>query len=85
MLKEYLERRNGIVKELEKIQEGFSKAFEDIKDKKYNSTFKYLKKAAVESSEEEFIEFLDSKEVSSHEKLAAIMERTTTPLRPFEK
>ena len=72
MLKEYLERRNGMVKELEKIQEGFSKAFEDIKDKKYNSTFKYLKKAAVESSEEEFIEFLDSEEVSLHEKLAAI-------------
>lgn len=85
MLKEYLERRNGVVKELEKIREGFSKAFEDIKDKKYNSTFKYLKKAAVESSEEEFIEFLDSKEVSSYEKLAAIIERTTAPLRPFEK
>lgn len=85
MLKEYLERRNGMVKELEKIQEGFSKAFEDIKDKKCNSTFKYLKKAAVESSEEEFIEFLDSEEVSSHEKLAAIIERTTAPLRPFEK
>ena len=76
MLKEYLERRNGMVKEIEKIQEGFSKAFEDIKDKKHNSTFKYLKKAAVESSEEEFIEFLDSKEVSSYEKLAAIIERT---------
>lgn len=85
MLKEYLERRNGMVKELEKIQEGFSKAFEDIKDKKYNSTFKYLKKAAVESSEEEFIEFPDSKEVSSYEKLAAIIERTTAPLKPFEK
>lgn len=85
MLKEYLERRNGMVKELEKIREGFSKAFEDIKDKKYNSTFKYLKKAAVESSEEEFIEFLDSEEVSLHEKLAAIIERTTAPLRPFEK
>lgn len=85
MLKEYLERRNGMVKELENIQEGFSKAFEDIKDKKLNSTFKYLKKAVVESSEEEFIEFLDSKEVSSYEKLAAIIERTTAPLRPFEK
>lgn len=81
MLKEYLERRNGMVKELEKIQEGFSKAFEDIKDKKYNSTFKYLKKAAVESSEEEFIEFLDSKEVSSYEKLAAIIERTHSSIK----
>ena len=85
MLKEYLERRNGVMNELVEIQKGFSKAFEDIKDKKYNSTFKYLKKAAVESSEEEFIEFLDSKEVSSYEKLAAIIERTTAPLRPFEK
>ena len=85
MLKEYLERRNGMVKELEKIQEGFSKAFEDIEDKKFNSILKYLKKVAVEASEEEFIEFLDSKEVSSHEKLAAIIERTTAPLRPFEK
>ena len=85
MLKEYLERRNGMVNELVEIQKGFLKTFEDIKDKKYNSTFKYLKKAAVESSEEEFIEFLDSKEVSSHEKLAAIIERTTAPLRPFEK
>lgn len=81
MLKEYLERRNGMVKELEKIQEGFSKAFEDIKDKKHNSTFKYLKKAAVESSEEEFIEFLDSEEVSSHEKLAAIIERTRSSIK----
>lgn len=81
MLKEYLERRNGMVKELEKIQEGFSKAFEDIKDKKLNSTFKYLKKAAVESSEEEFIEFLDSKEVSSYEKLAAIIERTHSSIK----
>ena len=85
MLKEYLERRNGMVNELVEIQKGFLKTFEDIKDKKCNSTFKYLKKAAVESSEEEFIEFLDSKEVSSHEKLAAIIERTTAPLRPFEK
>lgn len=85
MLKEYLERRNSVMKELGKIQEGFSKAFEDIKDKKFESTLKYLKKAAVEASEEEFIEFLDSKEVFSHEKLAAIIERTTTPLRPFEK
>lgn len=85
MLKEYLERRNGMVKEIEKIQEGFSKAFEDIKDKKFKSILEYLKKAAVESSEEEFIEFLDSKEVSSYEKLAAIIERTTAPLRPFEK
>lgn len=81
MLKEYLERRNGMVKELEKIQEGFSKAFEDIKDKKYNSTFKYLKKAAVESSKEEFIEFLDNKEVSSYEKLAAIIERTRSSIK----
>lgn len=81
MLKEYLERRNGMVKELEKIQEGFSKAFEDIKDKKLNSTFKYLKKAAVESSEEEFIEFLDNKEVSSYEKLAAIIERTHSSIK----
>lgn len=75
MLKEYLERREGMVKELEEIQKGFLKTFEDIKDKKFKSTFKYLKKAAVESSEEEFIEFLDSKEVSSYEKLAAIIEK----------
>lgn len=75
MLKEYLERRNGMVKELEKIREGFSKAFEDIEDKKFNSTLKYLKKVAVEASKEEFIEFLDSEEVSLHEKLAAIIER----------
>lgn len=85
MLKEYLERRNGMVKELAEIQKGFLKTFEDIKDKKINSTLKYLKKAAVEASEEEFIEFLDSKEVSSHEKLAVIIERTIAPLRPFEK
>lgn len=81
MLKEYLERRNGMVKELEKIQEGFSKAFEDIKDKKFKSILEYLKKAAVESSEEEFIEFLDSKEVSSYEKLAAIIERTHSSIK----
>lgn len=85
MLKEYLERRNGMVNELVEIQKGFLKTFEDIEDKKFKSILEYLKKAAVESSEEEFIEFLDSKEVSSCEKLAAIMERTTAPLRPFEK
>lgn len=85
MLKEYLERRNSMVNELVEIQKGFLKTFEDIKDKKFKSILEYLKKAAVESSEEEFIEFLDSKEVSSYEKLAAIIERTTAPLRPFEK
>ena len=85
MLKEYLERRNGMVNELVEIQKGFLKTFEDIKDKKFKSILEYLKKAAVEASEEEFNEFLDSKEVYSHEKLVAIIERTTTPLRPFEK
>lgn len=85
MLKEYLERRNGVMNELVEIQKGFLKTFEDIKDKKFKSTLEYLKKVAVEASEEEFNEFLDSKEVYSHEKLAAIIERTTTPLRPFEK
>jgi hypothetical protein len=85
MLKEYLERRNGTMKEIEEIQKGFLKTFEDIKDKKFKSTLEYLKKAAVEASEEEFNEFLDSEEVYSHEKLAAIIKRITTPLRPFEK
>lgn len=63
MLKEYLERRNGMVKELEEIQKGFLKTFEDIKDKKFGSTLEYLKKVAVEASEEELVEFLDSEEV----------------------
>lgn len=85
MLKEYLERRNGMVNELVEIQKGFLKTFEDIKDKKFKSILEYLKKVAVEASEEEFNEFLDSKEVSSYEKLVVIVKRTTTPLRPFEK
>ncbi len=85
MLKEYLERRNGVMNELVEIQKGFLKTFEDIKDKKFKSILEYLKKAAVEASKEEFNEFLDSEEVSSYEKLAATVKRTTTPLRPFEK
>lgn len=85
MLKEYLERRNGAMNELVEIKKGFLKTFEDIKDKKFKSILEYLKKAAVEASEEEFNEFLDSEEVSSYEKLAATEKRTTTPLRPFEK
>lgn len=85
MLKEYLERRNGMVNELVEIQKGFLKTFEDIKDKKFKSILECLKKVAVEASEEEFNEFLDSKEVSSYEKLVVIVKRTTTPLRPFEK
>lgn len=85
MLKEYLERRNGMVNELVEIQKGFLKTFEDIKDKKSKSILEYLKKVAVEASEEEFNEFLDSKEVSSYEKLVVIVKRTTTPLRPSEK
>lgn len=85
MLKEYLERRNGMVNELVEIQKGFLKTFEDIKDKKFKSILEYLKKVVVEASEEEFNEFLDSKEVSSYEKLVVIVKRTTTPLRPFEK
>lgn len=39
MLKEYLERRNGMVKELEKIQEGFSKV---LKISKIRSTILLL-------------------------------------------
>ena len=85
MLKEYLERRNGVMNELLEIQKGFLKTFEDIKDKKFKSILEYLKKAAVEASEEEFDEFLDSEEVSSYEKLAATVKRTTTLLRQFEK
>lgn len=77
MLKEYLERRNGMVKELEEIQKGFLKTFEDIKDKKFGSTLEYLKKVAVEASEEELVEFLDSEEVFPSEKAAVIIERTT--------
>ena len=73
MLKEYLERRNGMVNELVEIQKGFLKTFEDIKDKKFKSILEYLKKVAVEASEEEFNEFLDSKEVSSYEKLVVIV------------
>ena len=77
MLKEYLERKNGMVKELEEIQKGFLKTFEDIKGKKFRSTLEYLKKVAVEASEEELVEFLDSEEVFSSEKAAVIIERTT--------
>ena len=81
MLKEYLERRNGMVNELVEFQKGFLKTFEDIEDKKFKSILEYLKKAAVESSKEEFIEFLDSEEVSLHEKLAAIIERIHSSIK----